>query len=465
MLKRKHYKEDIKKICNLFLTLLLLLVGAETTNAAVETFDFTKMAYTNRQEIKEVKGTNINITFNAIPTTEWVPNWNNNYASVVVYENVNSFNVATNHSNYLIWQIVITFRNKDNHYIMGSGNEVTGRIGTYSPKGNVTTWSGASNSVTFTNIEHNTWWIQKIEVSYSIGNGKTDTDPYTVGDINTFFYINRPPKEQRYIKGIVSKVGKYDSSAGTISYHLSDDGIDKNAIVVQGGKGLKGADINNQHQIARGDTLTVCGLAKKDGDSLVLQSPSLTSMETYKDQVTIKAAGWATYVSHRPIDFSQTEGIQAFQTKYEAASNTIVLSPVEAIPENTAVVLKGDPGSYTFTNVASADPLNDNELTFYTTDTPVTEERTVYVLSMKEGVCGFFPYAKGKSMPSYKGCLLIKKNTAAKPFYRVDAKTPTDIRSIKQLQSQAVRYNLAGERVSNRYKGIVIENGRKIIVK
>ena len=233
MLKRKHYKEDIKKICNLFLTLLLLLVGAETTNAAVETFDFTKMAYTNRQEIKEVKGTNINITFNAIPTTEWVPNWNNNYASVVVYENVNSFNVATNHSNYLIWQIVITFRNKDNHYIMGSGNEVTGRIGTYSPKGNVTTWSGASNSVTFTNIEHNTWWIQKIEVSYSIGNGKTDTDPYTVGDINTFFYINRPPKEQRYIKGIVSKVGKYDSSAGTISYHLSDDGIDKNAIVVQ----------------------------------------------------------------------------------------------------------------------------------------------------------------------------------------------------------------------------------------
>ena len=454
-----------EKICNLLLTLLLLLVGAETTNAAVETFDFTKMAYTNRQEIKEVKGTNINITFNAIPTTEWVPNWNNNYASVVVYENVNSFNVATNHSNYLIWQIVITFRNKDNHYIMGSGNEVTGRIGTYSPKGNVTTWSGASNSVTFTNIEHNTWWIQKIEVSYSIGNGKTDTDPYTVGDINTFFYINRPPKEQRYIKGIVSKVGKYDSSAGTISYHLSDDGIDKNAIVVQGGKGLKGADINNQHQIARGDTLTVCGLAKKDGDSLVLQSPSLTSMETYKDQVTIKAAGWATYVSHRPIDFSQTEGIQAFQTKYEAASNTIVLSPVEAIPENTAVVLKGDPGSYTFTNVASADPLNDNELTFYTTDTPVTEERTVYVLSMKEGVCGFFPYAKGKSMPSYKGCLLIKKNTAAKPFYRVDAKTPTDIRSIKQLQSQAVRYNLAGERVSNRYKGIVIENGRKIIVK
>lgn len=466
MLKRKHYKEDIKKICNLFLTLLLLLVGAETTNAAVETFDFTTMGYSNQQEIKEVKGTNINITFNAIPTAEWVPNWNNNYSSVVVYGyDRNSFTIAANHPNYLIWQIVITF-SKNGSYILNKGDEATGGNGTYSPKGNVTTWIGDSNSVTFTNKTVNKWWIKKIEVSYSIGNGKKESDPYTVGDINTFFYINRPPKEQRYIKGIVSKVGKYDSSAGTISYHLSDDGIDKNAIVVQEGKGLKDVNITNQHQIARGDTLTVCGLAKKDGDSLVLQSPSLTSMEAFKDQVTIKTAGWATYVSHRPIDFSQTEGIQAFQTKYDVTANAIVLTPVTtSIPANTAVVLKGEPGSYTFTNVASADPLDDNELTFYTTDTPVTKERTVYVLSMKEGVCGFFPYAKGKSMPSYKGCLLIKKNTAAKPFYRVDAKTPTDIRSIKQLQSQAVRYNLAGERVSNRYKGIVIENGRKIIVK
>ena len=465
MLKRKHYKEDIKKICNLFLTLLLLLVGVETTNAAVETFDFTTMGYKNQQAIKEVKGNNINITFNSIPTTDYVPNWNKNYASVVVYGyDRNSFTIATNHSNYLIWQIVITF-SKNGSYVLNKGNEATGGYGTYSSKDNVTTWKGGLNSVTFTNKTKTEWRIKKIEVSYSIGNGKTDTDPYTVGDINTFFYIDNKPNSSRYIKGIVSKVGKYDSSAGTISYHLSDNGIDKDAIVVQEGKGLKGANITNQHQIARGDTLTVCGIAEKKGDSLVLKSPSLTSMEAYKDQVTIKTAGWATYVSHRPIDFSQTEGIQAFQTKYEAASNTIVLSPVEAIPENTAVVLKGDPGSYTFTNVASADPLNDNELTFYTTDTPVTEERTVYVLSKKEGVCGFFPFAKGKSMPSYKGYLLIKKNTAAKPFYRVDAKTPTDIRSIKQLQSQAVRYNLAGERVSNRYKGIVIENGRKIIVK
>ena len=214
----------MKTICNLFLTLLLLLVGAETTNAAVETFDFAEMGFSNQEEIKEVKGTNINITFNAIPTAEYVPNWNSNYSSVVVYDrNVNSFNIATNHSNYSIWQIVITFSKKGS-YILNKGNEATGGNGSYTPKDNVTTWKGPSNSVTFTNIFYSKWLIKKIEVSYSIGKGRTDTDPYTVGDINTFFYIDNKPNSSRYIKGIVSKVGIYDSSAGTISYHLSDDG-------------------------------------------------------------------------------------------------------------------------------------------------------------------------------------------------------------------------------------------------
>lgn len=214
------------------MTLLLLLVGVETTNAAVETFDFTKM-FSYSKELDEVKGTNINITFNTTTSTKLVPNWNNNYASVVVYGyDRNSFTIAANHPNYLIWRIVITFL-KNGSYVLNKGNEATGGYGTYSSKDNVTTWKGGLNSVTFTNKTKTEWRIKKIEVSYSIGNGKTDTDPYTVGDINTFFYIKMPPTEQRYIKGIVSKVGKYDSSAGTISYHLSDDGIDKNAIVVQ----------------------------------------------------------------------------------------------------------------------------------------------------------------------------------------------------------------------------------------
>lgn len=454
----------MKEKCNLFLLLLFLLLGVEAAKANVETFDFTKMGFSHNEEIKEVKGTNITITFNTTDQ-KYVPHWYSSKSSVVVSDNnLNSFKVAANHSNYMIWRVVITFYRDFKHYITSNGNSITD-IGTLKYKDNITTWDGGSSSVTFTNnnLDCN-WWIRKIDVYYSVGgSGKTATDPNTVGDINTFFYIENPPTEARYIKGVVSKVD--DPSAGTISYHLSDDGIDKAALVVNGGKYLNGADITDKHQIVRGDTVVVYGTVKKDGNQLVLQSPTLASMNACKDQITIKAAGWATYVSHRPIDFSRTEGVRAFQTRYEAASNTIVLSPIKAIPENTAVVLKGKPGSYTFTTAANAESLTENALTFYTVDTPVTEARTVYVLACKQGVCGFFPLAKGESMPSYKGYLLIKNAATAKPFYRVGTTTPTAIQSVEQLQHRAVRYNLAGERVDNNYKGVVIENGRKIIVR
>lgn len=454
----------MKEKCNLFLLLLFLLLGVEAAKANVETFDFTKMGFSHNEEIKEVKGTNVDITFNTTSST-YKPNWNKNYGSVVVYGySANSFKVAANHSNYMIWRVVITFCRDNKHYITNNGKSITGGIGTLKCKDNITIWDGGSGSVTFTNDYRGfNWWIRKIDVYYSVGgSGKTATDPYTAGDINTFFYIENPPTEARYIKGVVSKVE--DPSAGTISYHLSDDGIDTATIVVNGGKYLNGADITDKHQIVRGDTVVVYGTVKKDGNQLVLQSPTLASMNACKDQITIKAAGWATYVSHRPIDFSKTEGVQAFQTTFDATSNTIVLSPIKAIPENTAVVLKGAEGSYTLTNTESVDSLHDNELKFFTVDTPVTEDRTVYVLACKQGVCGFFPFAKGKSLPSYKGYLLIKSGPAAKPFYRVGT-TPTAIRPIEQLQHPTVRYNLKGERVDNNYKGVVIENGRKIIVK
>ena len=453
----------MKKKCNLFLLLLFLLVGVEAAKASVETFEFTKMGYSADQEINEVKGKGVTISFGSKDGS--FPEWNKSNQSLKVYGYGNiaqSFKISLHNENAIIWRIVITFNDNNDYYITEKG---FADRGSYKWSGNVTTWTGPFNSVTFTNNSRYYWLIQKIEVDYAVGKG-TETDPYTVGDINTFFYIENPPKQPRYIKGVVSKVD--DPSSGTISYHLSDDGIDKAAIVVNGGKYLNGEAITDKYQIARGDTVTVCGTVSKSepDNTLIMQSPSLTSMNVCKDQITIKAAGWATYVSHRPIYFSQTAGVQAFQTNFDATSNTIVLSPITAIPENTAVVLKGEPGSYMLTNTEKkVDSLTGNKLTFFTVDTPVTEDRTVYVLAYKQGVCGFFPFAKGKSLPSYKGYLLIKSGPAAKPFYRVGTTTPTAIRPVEQRLHQAVRYNLAGERVDDSYKGVVIVNGRKIIVK
>lgn len=76
----------MKEKCNLFLLLLFLLLGVEAAKANVETFDFTKMGFSHNEEIKEVKGTNITITFNTTDQ-KYVPHWYSSKSSVVVSDN------------------------------------------------------------------------------------------------------------------------------------------------------------------------------------------------------------------------------------------------------------------------------------------------------------------------------------------------------------------------------------------
>ena len=41
----------------------------------------------------------------------------------------------------------------------------------------------------------------------------------------------------------------------------------------------------------------------------------------------------------------------------------------------------------------------------------------------------------------------------------------TAINAVNADKQEGIRHNLAGQRVSNSYKGVVIENGKKFVVK
>ena len=43
--------------------------------------------------------------------------------------------------------------------------------------------------------------------------------------------------------------------------------------------------------------------------------------------------------------------------------------------------------------------------------------------------------------------------------------TPTGIKNVEKIQNTGVIYNLAGQKVSNSFKGIVVKDGRKMIKK
>ena len=95
-----------------------------------------------------------------------------------------------------------------------------------------------------------------------------------------------------------------------------------------------------------------------------------------------------------------------------------------------------------------------------------------YKLSLNEAEelssIGFYwGYTDGAAFTNkaHKAYLKVAKSAEAK-FYRFDGET-TAIETIQAAQpdANAPMYNVAGQRVSKNYKGVVIQNGRKYVVK
>lgn len=151
---------------------------------------------------------------------------------------------------------------------------------------------------------------------------------------------------------------------------------------------------------------------------------------------------------------------------YSTTDDAITLTPVTAVPGNTAVVLKGNQGDYTFTTTTDAAAVSKNNLKFYTKATEVAKAKTVYILANNNGTVGFCPATVGSTVPAYKGYLSISGGTTAKNFFALDG-TATGINSIAadKANGRDVRFNLAGQRVDKNYKGVVIVNGKKQLVK
>ena len=66
-----------------------------------------------------------------------------------------------------------------------------------------------------------------------------------------------------YVKGKISKVQSFNDKYKSITYYISDDGSDANALQVYSGKGLDGADFTAQTDLQVGWTVVVTGELKK----------------------------------------------------------------------------------------------------------------------------------------------------------------------------------------------------------
>ena len=185
-----------------------------------------------------------------------------------------------------------------------------------------------------------------------------------------------------------------------------------------------------------------------------------------KKAVKIGSHGWTSLISDKNLDFDGIEGLNAYAAK--RSGTTVTLNDVTKVPANKGIVLRGTENeTYYVPVLASTDADVDTDLTGNATAAYNKDgEKYYYVLANKNGVEGFYEYTGNDAIPAGKAFFETSSEIAGGKFSIVFADDETDgIKAVSTKVENGVRYNLAGQKVGADYKGIVIVNGKKVIIK
>lgn len=180
------------------------------------------------------------------------------------------------------------------------------------------------------------------------------------------------------------------------------------------------------------------------------------------------ATGYATFCSEKALDFTAVDAIYAYIATVEGPA--ITFTRVTKIPDNTGVLLRStEGGAVAEVNVpvltADADDVSANKFVAATTEiaslASEDDGNVNYILNNKNGVVGFYK-ANDQKVAAGKAYLQVSASQAKDmTFIGLDDTTSIELMEVATGNEQM--FNLAGQRVSNGYKGIVIVNGKKVI--
>ncbi len=185
------------------------------------------------------------------------------------------------------------------------------------------------------------------------------------------------------------------------------------------------------------------------------------------ESVTVTDAGYATYVSTLPLDYTSTE-IKAYTAK--VAAGKVVLTQINKVPANTPVVLYKEGGATEDIPVAaSTDTPAASDLVAGTGAAVATadgETHTNYILNNGGNGIGFY-LANDKIVAANRAYLHVpnsEKAATARLTIVFDDQT-TGIADLKATANGDAIYNLNGQRIEKATKGIYIIGGKKMMKK
>ena len=205
--------------------------------------------------------------------------------------------------------------------------------------------------------------------------------------------------------------------------------------------------------------------------------------------VTISAAGYATFASDKALDLSNLpEGLTAYVAT-SLSSDAVTINPITTtVAPGTGLIFKGAQGKYIIPVASEGTEVTDNMLVGVVGEAvTLPQDGTCYVLALNAESKAVFQQVTTKAvasvpagkaylntattspaparpddMPGFDGVTLAKTLN----IYLPGEGEATAIKTVETAEQQdGAIYNLAGQRVGKDYKGIVIMNGKKYLVK
>ena len=247
-----------------------------------------------------------------------------------------------------------------------------------------------------------------------------------------------------------------------------------------------GSNQSISHEVAAGANIFI---ASSSANFAKIYAIKFVPSSAENVSVTIGSHGLSSFSSTSGLNFSNAtpSGLKAYRGKEVNNGGEVVLSSVDEAPAGTGLILKGNAGTtYTIPIKNSATNVGDNLLvaTLSQTDVPATTtlkisntdtnfKNYMWAYTTAKGL-GFYHVgtsdatsAAGKAYLSTSTALTDQSNLSSRSFIFDDEET-TGINTVydsEKTQDSFNAYNLSGQRVDNSYKGVIIKNGKKYIVK
>lgn len=202
--------------------------------------------------------------------------------------------------------------------------------------------------------------------------------------------------------------------------------------------------------------------------TIYIKSVKIEALEVPQETVTISSSGYSTYAAYYPVNYAE-RNLTAYAVKFDAKDRVTFTDISGVVPAGVPVLLKGDANKkYVLDKAVGGSPVS-TDLKMSDGKATSTDAATLYALATKDGVTAFYRVKKDSPIPA-KRCYLEVNGTSQKAaFYSLGTNfgETTGISSVenKVEKADAPVYNLAGQLVGKDYKGLVIKNGKKFVIK